>query len=851
MSEVESKVPGVISVTDAQSLMESITDGSVVLADVRWYLDGRDARQAFVAGRIPGAVFVDVDRDLADHGNSDARRGRHPFPTAENFARSMSRLGIGDHTHVIAYDDTGGMTAARLVVMLRMIGRSASLLSGGLKAWTARFPEGLGTGEPASARTAVFTPTPWPSDRLAALEDVVGSSARGHDTSTVLIDARAADRFEGRAPAAVPAIDPRPGHIPGALNAPWSAVIDPETSTLRSPNEVRRHFGQLGIDGSTDVIAYCGSGVSACLNVLALEYAGLPPARLFVASWSGWASDPELPAETGTVEPPRSVDVTSTSVGIDAVHALRRTRQHNRLADIEWFEALYRVYLAAFVFGGSILFISGLVPDDPVTTSVNADVVRYGPAWMGVLGALAVAMGLRSGSRGGPLAIEDADVRHLLLAPVSRSRVLLRPAVQRLRTITFSTAGAGAVAGQLAGRRLPGSAAAWAMSGAAFGATLGLLFVAAALIAHGFHVRHGFSTVIGGGLLVWQTVSAVSGPKFVGPADLLGGLALWGERTRLAEFVPTAMAILAAILGLLLLGRQSLEALSRRSALVAQLRFAVTLQDLRTVALLRRQLSHERCRSRPWIRLRRGAGPTAEWHRGWQGILRFPASRLARLVTLAIVAGLCLAAVYSGTTAAAVGAGLALFVLGLEVLEPLAQETDQGDRTDAYPKARGSVFLALLAPSFVAAVPLAAVMATTMLIAEPDMAATALIAALPAVAAGIGGAAINIIAGTPDQVATTAQQNLMPSEVAGTVSLIKAIWPLVLSTLGCLPVVVARVALTNDQGPPAATSRVSIAVALGIGLIIGWVRFRDDIKAWLNQAAAESQRSTSRSGDST
>ncbi|MGA0878904.1 MAG: hypothetical protein ACO3SP_07270, partial [Ilumatobacteraceae bacterium] len=98
-------------------------------------------------------------------------------------------------------------------------------------------------------------------------------------------------------------------------------------------------------------------------------------------------------------------------------------------------------------------------------------------------------------------------------------------------------------------------------------------------------------------------------------------------------------------------------------------------------------------------------------------------------------------------------------------------------------------------------------------------------------------------------VASTAQQNLMPSEVAGTVSLIKAVWPLVLSTLGCLPVVAARIALTNEQGAAAAALRVTIGVALGMGLIIGWIRFRDDIKAWLNQAAADSRQSSTRSGE--
>jgi len=426
---------------------------------------------------------------------------------------------------------------------------------------------------------------------------------------------------------------------------------------------------------------------------------------------------------------------------------------------------------------------------------------------------------------------------------------LIRPAIQKFRTITFAATGVGAVAGQLAGRRLPGSTMSWALAGGAWGATAGVLFVTAALLAHGLGIRHWLSSAIGGSLVVWQVTSAVIGSQVVGPGDLYGGFALWGNRVRMIEILPSAVICLGALISLSLLGRQTLEALSRRAALVAQLRFAVTLQDLRTVALLRRQLSHERSRSRPWIRLRRNAGPTAEWHRGWQGILRFPASRLARLVALTVLAGLCLVAAYNGTTAAIVGAGLALFIVGLELLEPLAQEIDQGDRTDTYPKLRGLVFFSLLAPSFAAALPIAAILILTMGISQPEMWTTGLIISLPAVAAGLGGAAINIAAGTPDQLTTTVQQNMMPSEVAGTVSLIKAIWPLALSTAGSLPVVGAYLAWNSGNGPEAAALRFAIAVVLGIGLIIAWIRFRDDIKQSLSQAAADGRQQSHRSGD--
>jgi thiosulfate/3-mercaptopyruvate sulfurtransferase len=256
-----------------------------VLADVRWYLDGRNGLTAFEAGHLPGARWVDLERDLSAHDRSPTD-GRHPFPSPEQFASAMSRLGIGDDTTVVAYDDSGGGTAGRLVVMLRMIGRDAALLDGGLRAWSGPVESGPSRGT-AAAR---FTATPWPQDRFASADDAAGLASRGG----AVIDARAAERFRGE----VVVADPRPGHIPGARSAPWTAVLD-DAGRIRDREDLRAHFAAVAPTAPTDAVAYCGSGVSACMNIVAMEHAGLRPARLFVASWSGWAADPERPAETG------------------------------------------------------------------------------------------------------------------------------------------------------------------------------------------------------------------------------------------------------------------------------------------------------------------------------------------------------------------------------------------------------------------------------------------------------------------------------------------------------------------------------------------------------------------------
>ena len=256
-----------------------------VLADVRWYLDGRDGNAAFEAGHLPSAVWVDLDRQLAA-ADRPATEGRHPLPEPAAFATAMGSLGIGNDTLVIAYDDTGGLTAGRLAVMLRMLGCDATVLAGGLAAWTGPIETGSGR-----VPTPVeFTVTGWPGDRLATADDAQQVAAAGG----AVLDARSHERFTG----AAAQIDKRAGHIPGARCAWWADVLDSDARP-RSVGELRDHFRRLGVDDGNDAVAYCGSGVSACINVLAMQHAGLGTPRLYVASWSGWSADPNREAVTG------------------------------------------------------------------------------------------------------------------------------------------------------------------------------------------------------------------------------------------------------------------------------------------------------------------------------------------------------------------------------------------------------------------------------------------------------------------------------------------------------------------------------------------------------------------------
>jgi thiosulfate/3-mercaptopyruvate sulfurtransferase len=269
----------------------------VVLADVRFYLNGRSGRAAYEAGHIPGAVYVELDSVLSEP-HEDDRHGRHPLPTPERFAAGLARLGVGDEDTVVAYDDAGGVIAARLVWLLRATGHAAALLDGGLAAWPA---EDLQPGNQRPRPPASFAAIPWPQQLLATIDEVAASSeiaaaGGGQPASTgeVLIDARDRERFGG----GPDPVDPRSGHIPGARSVPTREHLDAQ-GRIASPEQLRASFAQAGIEPGTRVISYCGSGVTACHNLLALERAGLRPGRLYAGSWSEWSRDPARAVATG------------------------------------------------------------------------------------------------------------------------------------------------------------------------------------------------------------------------------------------------------------------------------------------------------------------------------------------------------------------------------------------------------------------------------------------------------------------------------------------------------------------------------------------------------------------------
>ncbi len=277
------------AIISASELAKELAGGDPpVLLDVRWQLSTAaaggappfDGRAEYAAGHLPGAVFVDLDKELA---SAPGAGGRHPLPDVAEFGAAMRRAGVSSGRPVVVYDGGQGWAAARAWWLLRWTGHpNVRVLDGGLRAWEAP----LSTGVPAPEE-GDFVPEPGASGLLDA--DRAADLAR----SGVLFDARAGERYRGE----VEPIDPVGGHIPGAVSAPTADNVAADGRFLPA-EELRARFKSLGADGDVAVGVYCGSGVSAAHEVLALAVADIP-AALYVGSWSEWSADPSRPVAVG------------------------------------------------------------------------------------------------------------------------------------------------------------------------------------------------------------------------------------------------------------------------------------------------------------------------------------------------------------------------------------------------------------------------------------------------------------------------------------------------------------------------------------------------------------------------
>ncbi|WP_223069733.1 sulfurtransferase [Paenibacillus caui] len=262
----------------------------LVIVDCRSELSRPGAgRQAYDESHIPGAVYLDLEQDLS--AEISAHGGRHPLPEPQVLAARLSRAGIGNQSRVVAYDDQGGMVAARLWWLLRWLGHEAvSVMDEGFTVWKA-------SGFPVTTDQRVVVPATFaPSVQPAMLADVSEVREALGDEHVLLVDSREAGRYAGLEEP----IDKAAGHIPGAINRFWKDVLD-ERGAWKAEPELREQLAPVteALDKGREVIVYCGSGVSACPNVLALHRLGYPQVKLYPGSWSDWISYEENPIATG------------------------------------------------------------------------------------------------------------------------------------------------------------------------------------------------------------------------------------------------------------------------------------------------------------------------------------------------------------------------------------------------------------------------------------------------------------------------------------------------------------------------------------------------------------------------
>lgn len=271
----------------AEDLAAALGRDDLAIVDCRFALaDPQAGERAYAHAHVPGAVYVHLDRDMSDHAKQG--QGRHPWPDAEDFTAKLGAWGIGPQTQVVAYDDADGAYAARFWFLLQALGHECvAVLDGGWARWNALgLPTESETHVPASARYEAG----FDADRL-----LDAGRVQAHlDAGGLLVDARAAERFRGE----TEPLDRVAGHVPGARNRPYALNL--ADGRFKSRQQLAQEFRELLRDcDPREMVAMCGSGVTACHHLLAMAHAGLPGAKLFTGSWSGWISDPARPVAKG------------------------------------------------------------------------------------------------------------------------------------------------------------------------------------------------------------------------------------------------------------------------------------------------------------------------------------------------------------------------------------------------------------------------------------------------------------------------------------------------------------------------------------------------------------------------
>lgn len=506
-----------------------------------------------------------------------------------------------------------------------------------------------------------------------------------------------------------------------------------------------------------------------------------------------------------------------------ALADLTAARRRRRVADADWFELLYRAYLTVIACGLGVLVVASFIGDDKVSASSLRSAATDGPALVGIACAVALLIGARSGARGGPLALEAPFVQHVLLSPIDRDHAMRTPARRLLTQAVLAGGLAGALIGLIAAERLPRPTAALVAGGAVAGATTAVAAIGLAMMVAGFRIDMKIVDALALPLGAATAFDVARGTAF-SPTTWFGRLALDGVHVdAVPSIAAVAFAGALAGLGLYLVGRTSLEAAQRRAGLVSSLALAVTRQDLRTVVLLQRRLAQDRSRATPWMAFV-PPGPWPVWRRGWHGLLRLPARRLVRMIVLGAVAGAACWAVWEGTVALIIVAGVALHAVALDAIEPLAQELDHPTRWGSYPVPPGALLLQhLAAPAVLLGVAAVPVVVGVAVLSGGEAAAVVALTSVSACVGAVIGAAASV-ATPPFQVGAVA----MP-EAVGMQLIFRVVWPVAVTTISLTPLLTARAAV--HRGEPASSGALSLMGVVAIVAIAAgtWLRTRKPV----------------------
>jgi len=503
----------------------------------------------------------------------------------------------------------------------------------------------------------------------------------------------------------------------------------------------------------------------------------------------------------------------------DAARALERARRDARRARIDIWEAIYQAYVAGFAIAGFAALVASVLPEDQVGTTQLETVTRYAPVALGMVMAFAVAIGLRSGARGGPLVFDPPTVHYLFQSPLDRGFVTRRTALNQLRSaVTWGLSG-GLALGLGASAALPGGIFWLGLGLGIVGMLTALALFGAALLASGLRISMTTATLAGMAVTGWSGIDLASGATS-SPLTLIGRLGFMRETADLTSLAGIGVVSLMVLVAFGTAASVSLEAALVRSGLVSQIRFALTMQDLRTVVVLRRRLTGQAHRPRTWLPIARTSGSRRPvFHRTLNGLLHTPPSTLVRAGVLGVASGVALGLAVRWAAPMAFLSGLLLFLAAYDFVEALAQEVDKPTLWANKPVRPGDLVTRLTLAGAVCMAPVAAVAAATAILVSGGGLVIIALTAIPATTLGaVVGAAVSTVLGAPTFSAAT-----MESEMFALTTVPRILAPPALAALPMVPVV-GGFASGNPAGSTVVGSVFLTAVFCGLALL--WLRSR-------------------------